>query len=293
MRWDDLKFFLAVARTGQLTTAAKGLKVDNATVARRIRALETALDARLFDRNPKGYSLTEVGQRLLPSAEAMETTTLQAQSQLQGRDDSLDGVVRLGAPDGFGSFFLAPRIHKLARRHPKLEIQLVAMPRVISLSKREADLTIAITRPKSGRLLISKLTDYHLRLYAAPDYLKENPPIRDLDDLAHHTMIGYIPDLIFDPKLDYMPILGRKVVPRISRTNMVAKLTATLAGAGISILPDFLAGEQSGLQPVLRKTFSLTRTFRIVAHENTATLRRIRETIEFVKDEVRASKDIF
>src|SRR3546814_4843612 len=102
MRWDDLKFFLAVARTGQLTTAAKGLKVDNATVARRIRALETALDARLFDRNPKGYSLTEVGQRLLPSAEAMETTTLQAQAQLQGRDESLEGVVRLGAPDGFG-----------------------------------------------------------------------------------------------------------------------------------------------------------------------------------------------
>jgi len=283
MRWDDLKFFLAVARTGQLTIAAKGLKVDNATVARRIRALETALDARLFDRNPKGYSLTEVGQRLLPSAEAMEITTLQAQAQLQGRDDSLDGVVRLGAPDGFGSFFLAPRIHKLARRHPKLEIQLVAMPRVFSLSKREADLTVAITRPKSGRLLAAKLTDYHLRLYAAPDYLKENPPIRDLDDLAQHAMIGYIPDLIFDPKLDYMPILGRKVVPQISSSNLIAQLNATLAGAGLCILPDFLAGE----------TFSLTRTFWIVAHENTADLRRIRETIEFIKEEVRANKDIF
>lgn len=293
MRWDDLKFFLAVARTGQLTIAAKGLKVDNATVARRIRALETALDARLFDRNPKGYSLTELGQRLLPSAEAMETTTLQAQAQLQGRDESLEGVVRLGAPDGFGSFFLAPRIHKLAQRHPKLELQLVAMPRVFSLSKREADLTVAVTRPKSGRLLAAKLTDYHLRLYAAPDYLKENPPIRDLDDLGDHVMIGYIPDLIFDPKLDYMPILGRKVVPQISSSNLIAQLNATLAGAGVCILPDFLAGEHSGLQPVLRKTFSLTRTFWIVAHEDTAALRRIRETIDFVKDEVRANKDIF
>src|SRR3546814_14338196 len=99
MRWDDLKFFLAVARTGQLTTAAKGLKVDNATVARRIRALETALDARLFDRNPKGYSLTEVGQRLLPSAEAMEPTTLQAQAHLQGREEPVAGGARPGAPD--------------------------------------------------------------------------------------------------------------------------------------------------------------------------------------------------
>ncbi len=293
MRWDDLKFFLAVARTGQLTTAAKGLKVDNATVARRIRALETDLDAQLFDRNPKGYSLTEVGQRLLPSAEAMEVTTLQAQAQVQGRDESLEGVVRLGAPDGFGSCFLAPRIHKLARRHPKLELQLVAMPRIFSLAKREADLTIAVTRPTSGRLLASKLTDYQLRLYAAPDYLKENPPIRDLEDLTHHAMIGYIPDLIFDPKLDYMPNFGRKVVPQISSSNLIAQLYATLAGAGICILPDFLAGQQSGLQPVLRKTFSLTRTFWIVSHENTAALRRIRETIDFIKDEVRENKDIF
>lgn len=293
MRWDDLKFFLAVARSGQLTTAAKGLKVDNATVARRIRALEVALDARLFDRNPKGYSLTEVGQRLLPSAEAMETSTLEAQAQVQGRDESLEGVVRLGAPDGFGSFFLAPRIHKLARRHPKLEIQLVAMPRVFSLSKREADVSIAITRPTSGRLMIAKLSDYHLHLYASADYLKENPPIAQLEDLKLQTMIGYISELIFDPKLDYMPILGRKVVPQISSTNLIAQLNATLAGAGICILPDFLAGAQSGLQPVLRQSFSLTRTFWIVSHENTASLRRIRETIAFIRGEVRENRDIF
>ena len=293
MRWDDLKFFLAVARSGQLTTAAKSLKVDNATVARRIRALESALDAQLFDRNPKGYSLTEVGERLLPSAEAMETSTLEAQAQVQGRDESLEGVVRLGAPDGFGSFFLAPRIHKLAQRHPKLELQLVAMPRVFSLSKREADLSIAITRPKSGRLMVAKLTDYRLHLYAAGDYLRQNPPITQLKDLDRQTLIGYIPELIFDPKLDYMPILGRKLVPQISSTNLIAQLNATLAGAGVCILPDFLARQQSGLQPVLRHSFSLTRSFWIVSHENTASLRRIRETIAFIRAEVRDSRNIF
>src|SRR3546814_11143748 len=109
----------------------------------------------------------------------METTTLQAQAQLQGRDESLEGVVRLGAPDGFGSFFLAPRIHKLAHRHPKLELQLVAMPRVFSLAKREADLTVAVTRPKSGRLLAAKLTDYRLGPYATSDHLQDHPPLRD------------------------------------------------------------------------------------------------------------------
>src|SRR3546814_8978627 len=102
------------------------------------------------------------------------------------------------------------------------------MPRVFSLAKREADLTVAVTRPKSGRLLAAKLTDYRLGLYATSDYLKEHPPLRDLDDLGHHVMIGYIPDLIFDPKLDYMPILGRKVVPQISSSNLGAQPNATM-----------------------------------------------------------------
>src|SRR3546814_20049526 len=97
-------------------------------------------------------------------------------------------------------------------------------------------------------------------------------------------MIGYIPDLILDPKLDYMPILGRKVVPQISSSNLGAQLNATLAGAGICILPDFLAGEHSGLQPVLRKAFSLTRTFWIVPPEDTAALRPLRDTHPFWKD---------
>src|SRR3546814_15688266 len=125
-------------------------------------------------------------------------------------------------------------IHKLAHRHPKLELQLVAMPRVFSLAKREADLTVAITRPKSGRLLAAKLTDYHLGLYAAPAYLREHPPIRDLDDLSQHVMIGYIPDLIFDPKLDYIPTLGRKVLPPISSTNPIPHPNPTPAPAPIA-----------------------------------------------------------
>src|SRR3546814_14356576 len=94
------------------------------------------------------------------------------------------------------------------------------MPRVFSLAKREADLTVAVTRPKSGRLLAAKLTDYRLGLYATSDYLKEHPPLRDLDDLGHHVMIGYIPDLIFDPKLDYMPILGRSEERRVGKEGV-------------------------------------------------------------------------
>lgn len=293
MRWDDLRYFLAVARSGQLTTAAKRLQVDNATVARRIKVLETALDAQLFDRNPKGYRLTDVGRRLMPSAEAVETTTLEARSLVQGSGDALEGVVRIGAPDGFGSCFLAPRIHKLAERHPDLELQLSAMPRVFSLSNREVDLAIGVTRPKTGRVIAAKLTDYRLGLYAARHYLEREAPIRRPQDLRQHRMIGYIADLIFDPKLDYMPSLDPSIVPQISSTNLIAQLNATIAGAGVCILPVFLAGETPGLQAVLPNKFSLLRTFWIMSHENTANLRRIRATIDFIKDEVRASKDLF
>src|SRR3546814_12549967 len=101
---------------------------------------------------------------------------------------------------------------------------LVAMPRVFSLAKREADLTVAVTRPKSGRLLAAMLTDFRLGLYATSDYLKEHPPLRDLDDLGPHVLRGSLPDLIFGPQLDYMPLLGRKVAPQLPSSNLGAQL---------------------------------------------------------------------
>ena len=160
--WDDLRFFLAVARSGRLTAAARRLGADHATVSRRITSLEESLKAKLFERRPQGYTLTAHGERLLVRAENMETDALAIQSDIGGADMALAGTVRIGAPDGFGTVFLAPRLAKLAGVYPGLELQLIAMPRLLSLSKREADVAITLAPPKEGKVVARKLSDLSL-----------------------------------------------------------------------------------------------------------------------------------
>lgn len=291
--WTDLRYFLAVARAGRLTVAAQGLGVEHSTVSRRIAALECALGARLFDRRPTGYTLTPHGERLLSSAEAIETLALTAQSELMNADFRVSGSVRIGAPDGFGASFLAPRIGKLAAMHPDLEIQLVAMPRIFNPTKRETDIAIVLSRPHEGRLHACKLTDYELRLYAARSYLARHPRIRTRADLSGHRFIGYIEDLIYAPELDYADAIGRDAKIALQSSNLLAQYRATLAGAGICILPCFMAAPEAELEPVLESEICLKRTFWLAMHSDMRNLARIRLTADFITDEVAAARELF
>jgi DNA-binding transcriptional LysR family regulator len=291
--WNDLQAFLAVARTGRLTAAAARLGADHTTVARRITALERGLKAKLFSRAPTGYSLTAHGERLLPSAEAIENLALSAQSEVGESALSVSGTVRIGAPEGFGSYFLAPRMCRLADAHPELEIQLVAMPAVFSLSKREADLAIALSPPREGRLLARKLTDYRLGLYAAPAYLEARPPIESRADLQGQRFIGYIEELLYAPELDYMAAPDVDIVVRLKSSNLIAQLRACLAGAGLCVLPEFIAVQERGLVRVLPEHVALTRSLWLLTHADLKGLARVRAATDFIVDEVRAARDVF
>jgi DNA-binding transcriptional LysR family regulator len=126
--WDDYRYFLAVARAGTLSAAAERLGTEHTTVARHIHALERALNARLFHKSHVGYALTDAGERLLATAEAIESALLASRAAAVGEQE-IAGIVRIGAPDGFGSMFLAPRIHALIARHPRLEVVIFAAAR--------------------------------------------------------------------------------------------------------------------------------------------------------------------
>lgn len=130
--------------------------------------LEQALKTQLFIRRTNGCEMTEEGQRFLGAAERMETEMLNAQANLGRVDTAVAGTVRIGAPDGLGVSFLAPRLGRLTARYPDLKIQLVPVPRSFSLSQREADIAITIERPEQGRLMFSKLTDYSLGFMPPP-----------------------------------------------------------------------------------------------------------------------------
>jgi DNA-binding transcriptional LysR family regulator len=291
--WDDLRYFLAVARTGRLTTAAVRLRQNHATVSRRVEALEKALAARLFDRSPQGYRLTEFGQRLLAIAEMLENAMLAAPASIRGSRPPVSGNIRIGAPDGFGTFFLAPLLGGLCRDFPQLDPELVTMPRVFSLSKREADIAISLNRPAKGRLFARKLTDYDLGLYATKSYLSGAPPVRSAADLRNHRLIGYVDDYIFTPELNYLPLILPGLTAQIRCSNLVAQYSATLASAGVSVLPLFIAGREPRLVPVLQDSVRLTRTFWLITHADLHNLPPIRATSDFIAREVKAARTIF
>jgi DNA-binding transcriptional LysR family regulator len=291
--WNDLRAFLAVARSGRLTLAAARTGQDHTTLSRRIGALEHALQAKLFDRSPSGYTLTEQGERLMPIAEEMERMALGARETVGGTATAVEGTVRIGSPEGFGSYFLAPRIAPLKATYPQLTVQLVAASGAFSLSKREADVVISVSRPPAGRITVSKLIDYDLGLYAAPSYLETAPALASAEDLQDHLFVSYIGDLLHFPELDMLQHVAPHAVTSVESSNLVAQLRATLAGAGLCVLPAFLAAEEKGLVRVLAQEVSLTRPLWLVVHQDLAELARVKAAVRFIRDAVERDAAVF
>ena len=204
--WDDLRVFLAVARGGSLTAGAKLLRLDPATLGRRISRLEADLGQALFLRSPQGYSLTPFGVDLMARAERAEDLLRGPEPSQPGQ--GLSGQIRIGAPDGAANFLLPQICTRIAQDNPSLDIQIVALPRVFNLTKREADMAISVSAPQAGRQIVQKIVDYKLHLAAAKTYLRGNAPILTLEDLKQHPIVGYIPDMIFDKELDYLSDTG-------------------------------------------------------------------------------------
>ena len=271
MDWDDLRIFLAVARSESLSGAGKRLALDPATVGRRIARLEERSATLLFNKSPQGYVLTEDGLRLLPHAEATEAATAGAAESLSRFEGAggITGQIRLGAPDGCANYLLPPVISEISAANPGLEVQLVALPRVFNLSKREADMAIGVSRPQAGRLTVQKLTDYRLSLAAHPDYLAKSAPITSCDDLQGHRIVGYIPDMIFDKELDYLGELGLTHVD-VASNSVPVQLQLLRAGAGLGVVHDFALPQAPELSRVLRDKVRLTRAFWLIRHEGDA-----------------------
>lgn len=289
MNWDDYRFFLAVARGGQLSSVGRAMNVDHATVSRRIKALELELQSKLFDSSPQGYSLTAEGTELLPIAEQMEQATLQAEAALANYDKKLSGTVRIGVPDGVAAYVLSDVAKTICENYPKLKIQLIAMPQQFSLSKREVDFAITVSPPRSGRTKLRKITDYTLHLYGTKSYLEKAPKITNKADLSKHRGVGYVPELLHDKELDYMPLFGSEFELQLTSTSVHVQLHAILKGAGIGIVHDFMAHNHTELIPVLKNEVSIQRSFWLTVHEDYAQIDRIRICMDAIVDHMRGA----
>jgi len=284
LNWDDLKFFLEVARTRKASSAAKRLSVDYTTVSRRISSLEGALGTLLFEKSrTNGFVLTAEGQRLLGYAESIESTLHMACEQVSGSGVALSGHVRMGCTEGFGSFFVTPQLSHFVDAYPAISVDILPLPHFISLSKREADIVIALERPEHGPYVCCKLCDYRLRLYATQDYLDSHAPIQQIADLARHPFISYVDDLAFSSELLYLANLIPSASAHLRSTSVIAQYTAALQGRGLAILPCFLAAQDPRLVTVLPEEIEVTRQFWMYCREDLRKLKRITLLWDYIR----------
>lgn len=292
MNWDDVRVFLAVVRSGQLLGAARALGINHATAARRIDALEAALSTRLLVRRTNGTSLSAEGEKFLAFAERMESEMLGAQEAVAARDLALSGTVRIGAPDGFGVGYLAPRLGLLAEKYPGLRLELVPVPRTFSLSRREADIAVTLELPREGRLKARKLVDYALGLYASEAYLAQHPAPAATEDLRQHRLVGYVEDLIFSPALDYTAEVLKGWTSDVSVSSALGQFEAVRAGSGIGILHTFMARRDPTLRQVL-PPMVLRRSYWLVIHEDLRQVRRVAAVAEWLAEIAAADRALF
>lgn len=293
MNWDDYRYFLAVSRSGQLSAAGIKMGVDHATVSRRVKSLESQLKAKLFDRSPQGYLLTPEGEKLLALAEQMESATIQAEGTIQTAENELSGTIRIGVPDGLAAYVVTDAAKELGQLYPKLQIQLIAIPQKFSLSKREVDFTVTVSRPTIGRAKTRKISDYKLHLYGSKAYLAGAPEIRSKADLKDHTGIGYVPEFIYDKELDYIPLIDPDFHLQLTSTSVHVQLQAILKGSGVGIIHDFMAKKHDELVPILQNEISIMRNFWLTVHEDYANVDRVRVSIDTVVRHIKSElKDI-
>jgi len=288
--WNDLRYFLELSRQGKLIKAAARLHVDHTTVSRRIAALETQLDVRLFDKSPRGYQLTDAGLRLLPMAEKIEAQSNRLYQDISGKDARLSGTVRVSTPEALGSQVIARHVTEFRNNHPDIEIELVAETRRMSLSKREADIAITLARPDSGRLISWKLCDYRLKLYAAREYLDTHAVINSQEDLAQHQFVSYIDDLIDMPELRFFENTIKNAHVVFRSTNVSAQFNAILGGIGLGMVHCFMSQNEDRLIAVLPQAIWVDRSYWLLVHEDLRQVARVDAVCRFLTRLLRDNK---
>jgi len=300
MNWDDIKIFLEVARAERLSTAAKRLSMDASTVSRRLHKLEENIATKLFDRTQDGHVLTADGELLLKTACKMEQDAEHALASIHNNNEENYGQVRIGATEALGNFFLSPNLLALQAQYPKIDVHLLLFSRFVKISRNEADIAIAVERPKSTSMIVSKLCDYKLQLYVHQDYLDKSlvkhPQGIGLKQLSDQNWITYVDNLLFTEQLSYLkeldPYLGSELKPSFSSTSIISQYFAIKSGLGIGILPCFLADQDKDLVKLHSDEICINRSFWLVTHPESKRLSHVNTVWQYLKDLVKKHSDL-
>ncbi|MDB6146251.1 MAG: hypothetical protein JWP80_5295 [Pseudomonas sp.] len=258
--WEDLRYFIVFAHEQSLSAAARTLKVDHATVARRISALESSLNLKLVDRRPRSYVITEDGERIAQLGRRMESESFAVQRTALAGQENYAGQVTVSAPPALACALIAPRIIALREAYPQLSLQLIGSLDSASLSRREADIAVRLSRPKEPDLVARKVATIRFHLYGSADYLTRTAA-EDRVFIAYDETMEQTPQQVWlKEQAGDRPILLRS-------NDLNVQATIARAGAGVAALPYFL-GDQYGLHIMETAGTSLEREVWLVVHSD-------------------------
>jgi molybdate transport repressor ModE-like protein len=281
--WEDVRIFLALARHGSLSAAARTLSVNHATISRRLRSLEDSLGEKLVERRPEGYVLTKAGAHALEAAGDMEQA-----AQILGRglaDGAPSGLVRIASSPGLSAGFLTPRLAVLATRYPKLDIDLAPNLRSISLERHEADIAIRFGRPEDGDVIARPLTTVGFGFYGTEE------TCRSIEAGTEPVFIGFNEADAYLSQEVWMARHFPRARVAFRAKDQVAHSVAARCGAGLALLPHYIGRSDPllricdlGLVPSNKEVFLLTRrrdrkdpSIRTVAEEVAGMFEQARE----------------
>ncbi|MGZ1491048.1 LysR family transcriptional regulator [Brevibacterium sediminis] len=284
---NDLLVLLAVSRTAKFTTAAHNLGLTHSTVSRRIAALEKSLGGRVLARSDDGWELTDLGERAVAVAEQMETAVAELESPGQG-PETVSGVVRMTATDGFSAYVASPAVAKLRRRHPGLSVEIVTVTRQALQQRSGLDIEVVVGEPRVHRAEAIELGDYELGLYASRDYLAANGTPASVEEVSDHRLVYFVDSMLQVDDLDAPRRLFPEMKDALTSTNVFVHVEATRAGAGIGFLPCFMADRHPDLVRLFSDSVAERLPYWMVLRTDSMRRPAIAAVVQGLKDEMLA-----
>lgn len=281
INWDGLRFFIAAAESGSLTAAAKMLGSNQPTVGRYIDTLENDLGVRLFQRSVKGLTLTEEGCQLLEHCREVQALVVRI-TRTTGGEEEISGTVRVALPEGLCLEVLSPLLPQFYLAYPNIKLILNASSNSANLTRGEADIAIRLFRPKEGNLVVRRLGDMGMGLYASPAYTDSFGIPSTVEELTQHRVITYGDQLSSLPENRWLVEHTRPALQVMCSDSTSTRLKATLAGVGISVQPHLFAATNPQLVPVLEDTSLPGHEMWLVYHEDLRQIARIRAVVDFL-----------
>ncbi|WP_329741156.1 LysR family transcriptional regulator [Dyella sp. A6] len=273
--WELYRSFLAVAREGSLSAAARMLGMTQPSVGRHIRQLEVALGVALFTRSPRGLALTELGDELAAHAQSMDAASAALRRAASGSRQDVRGVVRISCSDVVGAEVLPPMLVTLRKRYPGIVIELSPSNRVEDLLRKDADIAVRMVRPTQGALVARRVGSIPLGLYAHRRYLKAHGRPQKVGELAQHAIIGFDHETPALRAIRHRLPFGREHFALRTDSDLT-QLAALRAGFGIGVCQCAIARRDRQLERLLPDAFELELDTWLVMHEDLRTSHRVR-----------------